>query len=132
MSIPFWLVAQGTLVPVSPPLLVGAVGFTTVEAVGSGFARWNVTVSPEMVGQLGSPDFLPSIQWIGDGSINVLARYVIAPFPPTGPLSSIRVEVFDPATGNVVPQPSLIDGSGQPRGGVVLAFQRKGPATIFE
>lgn len=133
MSIPFWLVAQGTLVPVSPPLLVGSVGFTTVEEVGSGFARWTVGVSAEMVGQLGSPDFLPSVQWVGDGSLNVLARIVIAPFPPTGPINTFRVEVFDPATGNVVTQASLVDGlTGQPLGGVILALQRKGPATIFE
>lgn len=131
MAIPFWLVAQGTIVPIATPILVGAVGLTAVVPVSAGFARWDLSVSPEMVGALGSPDFLPSIQWVGDGSINVLARFVIAPFPPSAPLTSIRVEVFDPATGLVVPDTALYDAlTGQPKGGIIVGFQRKGPANI--
>lgn len=132
--IPFFLVAFANLVPLGggqPPALAGAVGFTKAEpfAGGSGLADYVVTVSPEMVGAMGSPDFLVTLNAIGDGSLNIAARAVISPFPPSAPQTSLRVQLIDPSTGAVYPEPVLVP-FGAPIVAMMIAIQRKGPASI--
>lgn len=111
-AIKTFTVAQGQLLPDTAQPIIGQVGnFSVVKAPG--LMLWDLTFSEP----LGSPDFAPIIQVIGDPTIVALVNLSTVPFPPTGPVTNIRIALTN-ITGGI-----LTDYQAT----VAFRLDRKGP-----
>lgn len=122
--IPFWLVAFGIIVPGVPEILVGGIGISSITQPDPNLAEWELTVSSEMVGGMGSPDFLPVATFVSSPTTPGVAKITL-PSPPSGPVSTFRVSVVGNGVDMVTPLPYVtVNGQGT----ISLALMRKGPA----
>lgn len=120
--IPFFLIAFGVLVPGGPAsgiIQPGSIGLGTLTKVGSGFAVYDIQISPEMVGGLPLTECQITANAFCDYTLNAIVSV-----GPSGvaanPATTIRVAIMDATSNTPFPEPAFT-------GYVQLSISRKGP-----